>query len=99
VEKEIYLLQNTPVAEAEVARAIKQARALFAYGSENITNQGFWLGYAEMFASYAWFENYLQQLEAITPADVQRVAQTRFTPNSRVTGIYLPTGNEEESHS
>ena len=99
VEKEIYLLQNTPVAEAEVARAIKQARALFAYGSENITNQGFWLGYAEMFASYAWFENYLQQLEAVTPADVQRVAQTRFTPNSRVTGIYLPTGNEEESHS
>ena len=39
----------------EIARAIKQARALFAYGSENITNQAFWLGYAEMFASYDWF--------------------------------------------
>ena len=43
------MLQNV-VTDAEIQRAIKQARALFVYGAENITNQGFWLGYSEMFA-------------------------------------------------
>jgi predicted Zn-dependent peptidase len=31
-------------------------------------------------------------LAAVTPEDVQRVAQTYFRPQKRVVGIYLPTG-------
>ena len=50
-DDEIKRLQDEPCPKQEIKRAIKQARALFAYGSENITNQAFWLGYAEMFAS------------------------------------------------
>ena len=56
LDREIHRIQSEPVAPREIARAIKQARANFAYGTENITNQAFWLGYAEMFASYDWFE-------------------------------------------
>ena len=52
VDKEIAQLQETPVQIDEMNKAIKQAKAMFAYGSENITNQAFWLGYAEMFAAY-----------------------------------------------
>ena len=78
----------------EVARAIKQARAIFAYGSESITNQGFWMGYAEMFADYNWFLNYLDNLAAVTPAEVQRVAQGYLQPKSRVVGTYIPDGGE-----
>jgi zinc protease len=96
MDDEIKRLQDALVPEAEVARAIKQARALFAYGSENITNQAFWLGFAEMFASYAWFEHYLDELARVTPADVQRVAQTYLAPHNRVVGIYLPTGEASE---
>ena len=96
LDDEIKRLQDAPVPEAEVARAIKQARALFAYGSENITNQAFWLGYAEMFASYDWFEHYLDELAQVTPADVQRAAQTYLAPQNRVVGIYLPTGEASE---
>ncbi len=66
---------------------------MFAYGSESITNQGFWLGFSEMFDSYDWFLNYLDNLAAVTPQDVQRVAQTYLRPQQRVLGIYLPTGN------
>jgi zinc protease len=79
------------VLKEEITRAIKQARALFAYGSENITNQGFWLGYSEMFADYNWFENYLEKLAAVTVKDIQRVANEYFRPQSRVVGTYLPT--------
>ena len=94
LDDEIKRIQDETVSEDEVARAIKQARAIFAYGSENITNQGFWMGYAEMFADYNWFLNYLENLAAVTPAEVQRVAQQYLQPRSRVVGTYIPTGGE-----
>jgi zinc protease len=93
LDAELEKLQNEPVSAAEIARAIKQARAIFAYGSENITNQAFWLGYAEMFANYGWFTSYLDKLAEVTPADVQRVAQKFFRPQSRVIGTYLPVAD------
>ena len=90
LDAELQRVLDEPVSEAEVARAIKQARAIFAYGSESITNQGFWLGYAEMFANYNWFRTFLSKLSAVTVADVQRVAREYFRPQSRVVGTYLP---------
>ena len=94
LDDEIKRIQDEIVSEDEVARAIKQARAIFAYGSENITNQGFWMGYAEMFADYNWFLTYLDNLAAVTPAEVQRVAQGYLQPKSRVVGTYIPAGGE-----
>jgi zinc protease len=94
LDDEIKRIQDELVDEDEIARAIKQARAIFAYGSENITNQAFWMGYAEMFADYNWFLTYLDTLATVTPADVQRVAQQYLLPRSRVIGIYVPNGGE-----
>ncbi len=90
IDGEIENLQSRKVNEAEIHRAIKQARALFAYGSENITNQAFWLGYAEMFATYDWFENYLSNLEKTSPEDIRRLAGSYLNPKHRVVGSYLP---------
>jgi len=87
------VLQHT-VAPEEVERAIKQARAIFAYGSENITNQAAWLGFSEMFASYDWFLNYLDNLSAVTPQDVLRIAQRYLRPERRVIGTYIPQPDE-----
>ena len=92
VDEEIQRLQDAPPDLVELRRAMKQARALFAYGSESITNQAFWLGFSEMFASYDWFESYLSRLEEVSPLDVQRVAQVYLRPQNRVVGIYMPTG-------
>lgn len=92
IQVEIARLQAEPPAEAELAQAVKQARALFAYGSETVTNQAFWLGYAEMFASYDWFLDYLPRLAQVTPTDVQRLAQAYFQPHRRLAGLYLPGG-------
>jgi zinc protease len=90
LEDEIARLQDAPPPADELARAVKQARALFAYGSESISNQGFWLGFAEMFASYNWFLEYVDRLAKVTPEDVQHMAQTRLRPQNRTLGIYLP---------
>jgi zinc protease len=94
LDDEIKRIQDELVEEGEIARASKQARAIFAYGSENITNQAFWMGYAEMFADYNWFLTYLDNLAAVTPDDVQRVAQQYLLPRSRVVGTYVPSGGE-----
>lgn len=90
LDREIQRVREERVTRDEITRAIKQARALFAYGSENITNQAFWLGYAEMFADYNWFETYLDKLAAVTAKDIQRVANEYFKPQSRVVGTYVP---------
>lgn len=90
VDQEIIRILDAPVTQAEIDRAIKQAKALFAFSSENISNQAFWLGYAEMFASYDWFENYVEHLAAVTPEKVRQIAQTYLHPDNRVVGFYIP---------
>ena len=94
LDVEIERVQNELVTKVEIARAIKQARAIFAYGSENITNQAFWLGYAEMFANYEWFLTYLDKLAKVTPKEVQRVAREYLRPQNRVVGTYIPVDGE-----
>lgn len=90
MDTEIQKLQDTLISKDEIIRAVKQARAVFAYGSENITHQAFWMGYVEMFSSYEWFTTYLDKLAKVTPQDVQRVAQEYFQLSKRVIGIYVP---------
>jgi len=91
LDAEIEKMQDKLVAKSEIERAVKQARAVFSYRNESITNQAFWLGYAEMFATYHWYETYLDQLAKVTPSDVRRVARQYIQPAKRLTGIYLPT--------
>lgn len=89
VDEEISRLHEKPPPVEDIQRAVKQSRALFAYGSENITNQAAWLGFSEMFANYDWFLEYLDMLSEVTPLDVQTAAQKYFNPQNRVLGVYL----------
>jgi zinc protease len=89
-DSEMERILNTPVTQDEINRAIKQAKALFAYSSENISNQAFWLGYTEMFDNYGWFENYVSHLSQITPQKALETAQSYLVPNNRVVGFYTP---------
>ena len=78
------------MSEAELFKALKQAKAMFAYSAESITNQAFWLGYTEIFNTAQWFENYLSRLAEVTVADVQRVAQTYLRSSNRTVGYFIP---------
>ncbi len=97
LDDEIKKIQDTFVQTDEIARAAKQARAQFVYGSENITNQAFWMGYSEMFSHYDWFEEYVDRLRGITPEEVNRVARTWLQPDHRVIGIYIPENGRQEA--
>lgn len=91
LDGEIARIQASPIRADELAKAVKQARALFAYGSESITNQAFWMGYSEMFADYSWFENYLERIAAVTSEEVLLAAQKHLRFTNRVVGVYHPT--------
>jgi zinc protease len=83
-------LASAPLTPRELARARQQARAQFAYSAESVTDQGFWLGFAEMVADQAWLEEHLERLAAVTPGDVQRVAARWLVPEHVTVGHYAP---------
>ncbi len=90
LDAEIERAQNEPVTAEELAKALKQAKAMFAFGAESVTNQAFWLGFTEIFDTHLWFENYLDRLAAVAAADVQRVAQQYFVRTNRTVGHFTP---------
>jgi zinc protease len=94
-DQEICTVLDSPVKSSTIERAIKQAKALFAYSSENISNQAFWLGYTEMFDNYDWFENYIDHLSGVTPGKVLEIAQNYLKPENRVVGFYTPQESQE----
>jgi zinc protease len=87
---EVARVCDAPLSSAELERAKKQTRAQFAYSAESVTDLGFWLGFAEMVADQAWLEGHLDRLDAVTVADVQRVACARLDEGRRTVGHYVP---------
>ncbi len=95
--REIDRVRDEDITEAEINKAKKQARALFAYSTESVTGQAFWLAFAENFADYTWFEQYVQRLEAVTIADVRQAAAHYLTPQNRVVGWFVPQPEDPEA--
>lgn len=93
LDRELARVIAEPITQEELTKAIKQAKAQFAYSCESVTGQALWLGYSEIFADYTWFENYVANLSAVTVEDVQRVAQTVLKRSNRTVGWYVPTTN------
>jgi zinc protease len=87
---ELEKVQRDGVQAKELEKAIKQTKAQFAYSSESVTHQGYWLGFSQVVASLAWLDQWLEQLSAVTAQDVQRVAEQYFTPDRQTIGWYIP---------
>ncbi len=95
--REIERLQADGVSEAELRKARKQSRAAFAYRTESVTEQAFWLAQSFILGDVNWFDNYSDRLMAVTAEDVQAVAQRYLAPRGRVVGVLNPTDPEQEA--
>lgn len=94
LDAEIDRLRQGNITQAELDKAKKQAKALFAYGSETVTGQAYWLAFAENAAGYEWYETYVEQLEAITLDDVTAAAGQYLSPSTRTVGWLVPTNHQ-----
>ncbi len=88
---EIDRICQEPVSAEELAKVRKQVRAQFAYTIERVSSQAYWLGWMEMLGDWRRFDTFVDNLSAVTAADVQRVAQTYLKPSNRTTGWFEPT--------
>ncbi|MGB3305137.1 MAG: pitrilysin family protein [Thermomicrobiales bacterium] len=89
-EAEIHRLQTGLATEEEFAKARKQIRAQYVYSNETVTSQAFWLGQMEIVDHAERVDTLADELDAVTPEDVQRVARTWLTPSNRTVGWQLP---------
>jgi zinc protease len=96
LDAELQRILEGDLTDAEVAKAKKQARASFAYSTESVTGQAFWLAFCENLGGYEWFEQYVDRLDQVTREDVLRVARSLFRPQNRIVGWLVPTGMGEE---
>jgi zinc protease len=94
LDVEIARVRDDAVTQREVDKAIKQAKAQFAYSSESVTGQALWLGFSEIFADYAWSERYIENLSAVTVEDVRVVAQGYLGRSNRSVGWYVPANDD-----
>jgi zinc protease len=88
---EVEKIQQDGVSEAEMAKVLKQVRAQIAYSGESVTSQALLLGMWEVLDKYTRNDTLLDEIGAVSAADVQRVAQTYLIERNRTVGHFIPT--------
>lgn len=91
LDAELARLENTPITELELAKALKRAKAEFVLAGESITGQAQLLGMTEaVIGDYNWYETVLDRLKTITLDDIERVRAVYLRPSQRIVGWYEP---------
>jgi zinc protease len=99
LEAELVRLQQEPITGRELAKAMKRAKVEFVTAGESITGQAQLLGMAEaVVGDYRWYEMVLDQLSAVTLADLARVCQAYLHKRNRTVGWYEPEENSQWRH-
>ncbi len=102
LDAELDRLKGELVPDAEFARVRKQLTAQFIYSASGVSSQAYWLGQMAMLGDYRRADTLLDELQAVTPEDVQRVARTYLVPHQRTVGWLHPSqggGGEEPTTS
>ncbi|MBN1460818.1 MAG: insulinase family protein [Armatimonadetes bacterium] len=79
-------LQEEPVGEKELLKAKNKTKANFVYSTDGVTKLAQQIGYYHLIHSYKYLETFPDQVDAVTMADIQRVARTYFTKQNRTVG-------------
>ncbi len=91
---EVARLQTTPPSAEEMARALRQTQAQLIFSRDSVTDQAEQLGFYDTVAGdWRALDRLPAQLQAVTPADLQRVAKTYLIDTNRTDGIFQPIGN------
>lgn len=90
---ELEKIAAKPVTDEELEKVHKQARSSLVYATDGVMNLGYWLGQLEVVASYKMYEKLLDNITAVSKADVMRVAARYLTEGNRTVGWFIPSGD------
>jgi len=79
-----------PVAPAELEKVKKQARAQHVYAQDGVFRRAMAMGAFAVVSAPEAFTALPEQIDAVTAADVMRVAASYLSTHNRTVGIYLP---------
>lgn len=82
---------------AEVEKAKRQILAAEAFGRDGTYNIAVQMSEAEAIADWRFYKDYSSNIEKVTGADVQRVAQHYFHEDNRTVGHFIPKRAVESS--
>ncbi|MAG35525.1 MAG: hypothetical protein CL878_04670 [Dehalococcoidia bacterium] len=89
--REAESLGEGEISDAELAKVRRQVRSWFLMNAEGASRQARLLGQFEVEHTWRAYFTYLDDLAAVTPTEVARVARTYLHPNNRTVGWFLPT--------
>lgn len=87
-------LQNKAPSRKELERVRNQTKAAFSYHRHGTLQLASMLAEFEATAHWQFMVHYLENLEKVKPADVQRVAQTYFKADNLTVGWFIPEAAE-----
>jgi len=96
IGEELTRLQTERVTEEELQKIQTIVAADFIFEIETTGGLAHALGEYEVLDAGDYINTYVEQLQQITPADIQRVAQTYFVDQNRTIGWSLPQDPAEE---
>lgn len=85
-------LRRNPVSERELTKAKNQTKAHFVYAADGVSKLAQQLGYYELLVGHDYLRTFPQRVDAVTPADIQRVVQQYFVRENRTVGWLTATG-------
>lgn len=95
VFNELDRIATKPISDHEFENVLKQTRAQYVYGEDGVVNHGYRLGMLDIVASHKMYDSFLENLEKVSKADVQRVAAKYLDETNRTVGWYIPSDGEK----
>jgi zinc protease len=92
VEKQLAELRDKAVGADELQKAKNLEQAQYVFGQDSIMREAEMLGVYEMLGDYHLADKYLDGIDKVTAADVQRVAKTYLVSTNMTEGVLIPTG-------
>ena len=86
------IIKTTPPTEQEMQAAKNQLEAYFVFQNDSVSDQGEQLGYYSTIDSWRFLDTFLPKIKAVTPEQVQAVAQKYLTQANLTIGRFIPTG-------
>jgi predicted Zn-dependent peptidase len=90
-------LADRPVPEEELDRVQRRHRMTLAFSLDSVADLAGWYGAGEVLSSPEGFEERCRRVEAVTPADVQRVARETFRRRNLVAVVVGPARRRERA--